>query len=72
MVVDATMAPVVTHHINQFTCCAIATIPGADPGFGQGGAQLPRLKVADIVEHTCVSEVRGPGPAYGPWKLSGF
>ena len=30
---------------------------GADPGFGQGGPQLSRPKVADIVEWNCASEV---------------
>ena len=29
---------------------------GADPGFGQGGAQLLRPKVADIAKQSCVSE----------------
>ena len=41
---------------------------GADPGFGQGGgAQLPRLKVADIAEQSHSSKVSylrpGPGPS---------
>ena len=30
---------------------------GADPGFGKGGPQLPRSKVADVVEQSCMSEV---------------
>ena len=29
---------------------------GADPGFGQGEAQIPRLKVADVVEWSCASK----------------
>ena len=29
---------------------------GVDPGFGQGGAQLLRLKVADIAKWSCTSE----------------
>ena len=29
---------------------------GADPGFGQGGAQLLRLKVANIAKRSCTSE----------------
>ena len=31
--------------------------PGADLGFGQGGPQLPRLKVADVAEWSYVSHV---------------
>ena len=38
------------------TVCLWAGMPGADPGFGQGGPQLPRQKVADVVERSCVSE----------------
>ena len=30
--------------------------PGADPGFGQGGAQLLRPKVADVAKRSCASE----------------
>ena len=30
---------------------------GADLGFGQGGSQLLRLKVANIVKWSCASEV---------------
>ena len=29
---------------------------GADPGFGQGMPQLPRPKVANIAEQSCMSE----------------
>ena len=40
---------------------------GADPGFGQGGAQVLRPKVADVAKQSCASEHaicgRGPGPA---------
>ena len=32
-------------------------LSGADPGFGQGGAQLLRLKVADIAKRSRASEV---------------
>ena len=31
--------------------------PGADLGFGQGGPQLLRLKVADVAEWSYVTEV---------------
>ena len=31
-------------------------ITGADPGFGQGGPQLPRPKVADVAERSRASE----------------
>ena len=30
--------------------------PGADQGFGQGGAQLLRPNVADVVKRSCTSE----------------
>ena len=30
---------------------------GADPGFGQGGPQFLRPKVADVAKRSCVSEV---------------
>ena len=30
---------------------------GEDPGFGQGGPQPPRPKVADLVKWSCMSEV---------------
>ena len=30
---------------------------GADPGFGEGGAHLPRPKVANVVKQSRVSEV---------------
>ena len=30
--------------------------PGVDPGFGQGGPQLLRLKVADVAKQSCTSE----------------
>ena len=33
------------------------TITGADPGFGQGGLQVLRLKVADIAKQSHTSEV---------------
>ena len=34
------------------------TVPGADPGFDQGGeAQLPRPKVADVAEQSCENEM---------------
>ena len=29
---------------------------GADPGFGQGGPQVLRPKVADVAKRSCVSE----------------
>ena len=35
---------------------SVNTRAGADPGFGQGGAQLLRPKVADIAKRSCVSE----------------
>ena len=31
--------------------------PGADPGFGRGGGQLLRLKVANVAEWHCAREV---------------
>ena len=46
-------------------------IPGADPGFGQGGPQLLRLKVVNVVKWNCVNKelsvagvqglLKGPG-----------
>ena len=42
---------------------------GVDPGFGQGGPQLPRLKVADIVKQSPVSEVSYLQPE---WALEAF
>ena len=35
---------------------------GVDPGFGQGGPQLQRLKVTDIVKQSHASEVSYPWP----------
>ena len=35
--------------------------PGADPGFGQGGPQLQRPKVADVAKQAICGW--GPGPA---------
>ena len=37
-------------------------VTGADPGFGQGGAQLLRLKVAAIAKRSCASEVSNLRP----------
>ena len=37
--------------------CGPSKPAGADPGFGQGGAQPLRPKVADVVKRSCVSEV---------------
>ena len=33
------------------------SLTGEDPGFGQGGPQLPRLKVADVVEKSHMSKM---------------
>ena len=44
----------------QHSC--IHSIPGADPGFGQGGAQLLRLKVANIVKWSRASEASNLWP----------
>ena len=44
--------------ITEYRCA----IPGADPGFGQGGAQLLRLKVADVVKRSRASEVSNLRP----------
>ena len=39
-------------------CRKTHDLAGADPGFGQGGGpQLPRLKVAELVKRSHVSEV---------------
>ena len=40
----------------------IIKLPGADPGFGQGGFQLPRPKVADIVKCSHANKVRNLQP----------
>ena len=47
------------------------TIPGADPGFsfGGGGGKKWYARMSAKLE---VLYGRGPGPTYGPWKLSGF
>ena len=37
-------------------------VPGADPGFGQGGPQVLRLKVANIVKWSHASEVSNLWP----------
>ena len=37
----------------------------ADPGFGRGGGQLLRLKVADIAEQSCMSKIVW----HGWWKM---
>ena len=36
--------------------------PGADPGFGQGGPQLLRLKVVNVAKWRCASEVSNLWP----------
>ena len=38
------------------TPATVMTAPGADPGFGQGGAQLLRPKVADVAKWSRMSE----------------
>ena len=35
---------------------------GADPGFGQGGAQVLRPKVADVVNQSCASKMSNLRP----------
>ena len=49
---------------------------GADPGFGQGGPQLLRPKVANVVKRNRASEASilrpGSRALLGPWKLLGF
>ena len=52
-------------------------MPGADPGFDQGGPRSGTMKFADVVKQSRASEAspigaRGPGPAQGPRKLWGF
>ena len=54
--------------------------PGVDPGFGQGGPQVLRLKVADIAKQSHMSEVSNlqpesratsgclPGPGGSAWS----
>ena len=41
-------------------------MPGADPGFGQGWPQLPRLKVADVAEWSKLSATEVQGLLKGP------
>ena len=38
----------------------VGTLSGADPGFGQGGPQLPRPEVANVVKRPPIGQ--GPGP----------
>ena len=42
--------------LKRFFCDQLI-IAGVDPGFGQGGLQLLRSKVADIVEQSFMSKV---------------
>ena len=41
---------------------SLSPSPGADPGFGQGEAQVLRLKVADVVKWSHVSETSNLWP----------
>ena len=47
---------------------------GADPGFGQGGPQVLRPKVADIAKQSCMSKVSNlrPGSRAHLWALEAF
>ena len=49
-------------------------LPGADPGFGQGGPQLPTPKVADVAERSHASEASylWPGSRAHLRALEGF
>ena len=42
--------------------CLHEFIPGADPEFGQGGAQVLRPKVADVAKWSCVSKASNLWP----------
>ena len=48
-----------TRTLNIFLWSTII-FSGVDPGFGQGGAQFLRPKVADVAKRSCVSNLR-PG-----------
>ena len=52
----------------------MSTISGADPGFGQGGSQHPRPKVANIAEwsHMCRASYLWPGSRALKWALEAF
>ena len=38
----------------------IIDVAGADPGFGQGGIQLPKSKVANVVKRALSGQGTGP------------
>ena len=51
-------------------------VPGADPGFSCGGGGGGRKRLCAPTHITSANPKvpygQGPGPAEGPWKLSGF